>query len=631
MAATIPQLRSCVEVEEDFCSCKDLLWKDNRNSKPSPRHAPINHDITVLDSWCHASHDHGSVRHRESPGQASHGTLSAAQINSCIASLKACTRNKDLVKGIGIHHDLAQKGLLEECSDSLVTLYANCGELGTAKALLDMHSCKDVVAWTALIAGYAREGQGYNALDCFEQMQCLGILPNSVTYVCTLKACATIKAIDKGKQIHDEIVQQGLLRNDIVLGGALLGMYAKCGAISKARRVLEELPFRNAVCWSALIVGYVQEGQAERALECFEQMQQEGILPDAVTYICALNACAMMRAAERGRRIHKEIVMQGLLQNNIVLGGALVDMYAKCGAVSEAQHALQKLPWRNVISWNALIAGYVQKGEAEQALNCLEQMQREGICPNAVTYASALRACAIMRTADRGKEIHDEIARQGLLQNNVVLGNVLVDMYAKCSDLSEAQRVFDELPSRDVVSWNTLIAGYAQEGAAQRALNCFEEMQSEGMRPNAATCASVLNVHNHQGLVEEGQALFLNMSVTYGVKPSLECYTCMIDLLGRAGHLDKAVKLIQEMPSSDRMAIWHTLLGLCQNWADVKVGEWAFEQALKLDNRDGSAYVFMGNIYAAAGMEEKAKNIEAMRIRNKAWEKPRHSWQIGSL
>ncbi|KAI5075778.1 hypothetical protein GOP47_0009854, partial [Adiantum capillus-veneris] len=434
--------------------------------------------------------------------------------------------------------------------------------------------------------------------------------------VCVCVCVCVCVAADKGKQIHDEIAKQGMLHDNIVLGGALVDMYAKCGALSLACQVVEELPSRNVVVWSALISGYVQKGEGEQALSCLEKMQHEGILPNAVTYICALNACASIKAAKRGKQIHNEIVRQGLLQNDIVLGGALVDMYAKCGNVTEAWQVLKELPSRDVVSWNALIAGYVQEGEANQALDCLQRMHHDGMRPNAATYLCILKACAMIRDAGRGKEFHDEIFRQGLLQNDILLGNGLVDMYAKCGDVLEARRVLKELPSHDVVSWNTLIAGYALEGEAEQALNCFEEMQRDGILPDLVSCACVIKVCNHRGLVEEGQRVFLSMSTKYGLKPNLECYNCMIDLLGRAGHLEKAVKLIQGMPSADHTAVWHALLGACVRWAEVNVGEWAFKQAVKLNKSDGPAYVHMANIYAAAGMEKKAESIEAMRIAN---------------
>ncbi|KAI5062775.1 hypothetical protein GOP47_0023314 [Adiantum capillus-veneris] len=641
-----------------------------------------------------------------------------------VALLRACAKKKDIGKGSKIHDEILKRGWLERCSDALVTMYAKCGALAKAKALLDMHRSMDVITWTALIAGYAREGQCQDALDyfermqlqgippdavtytsilkaygstgaaeegkkihfeivkqgllhnnivlggalvdmyarcgalsmahrvleelpyrnvvtwnaliagyarkgqgqqalaCFECMQSEGISPDAVTYTCISKACGTLGAADIGQQIHDKIADQGLLHNNIVLGGALVGMYAKCGDLEKARRVLEDLPSRTVVSWSALMTGYIEEGQAKEALNCFTCMQHENISPDAVTYNCILKACGISGAVDKGKEIHDEIIRQGLLGDNNVLSGALVDMYAKCGALSEAKRVLEKLPSRDVVSWSALIAGYASKAQGEQALKCFCRMRRESISPDAVTYASILKACGSLGALDEGEQIHEEITRQGFLQSDAVFGGTLVDMYAKCNALFKAHCVLEELPSRDVFTWSALIAGYVQEGRGEQALNSFERMQQEGIFPNVVTLGSILNVCNHLGPIEEGHSLFVNMSPKFGVEPNSECYTCMIDLLGRSGHLERAVKLVHEMKFCDNAAIWNALLGACLKWKDVNTGRWAFEQAVQADRSDGSAYVLMANIYEAAGMLENAKRIQALRMGNKAWNKP---------
>ncbi|MCO5595894.1 hypothetical protein L7F22_049945 [Adiantum nelumboides] len=222
----------------------------------------------------------------------------------------ACSRNKDLQRGTRIHNKLRQSCLPEKnFSDALVTMYAKCGDLQKAQ----------------------RKGQ--NALHYFENMQRKVLFPSAVTYACILKACAAIGKIEKGKQIHFDILRLWLLEHHVKLGNALVDMYAKCGVLRQAEIVLENLPSCNVISWNALLLGYVQNGQGQQALHCFEHMQHEGICPDVVTYLCILKACAMIGAIDKGKQIHDEIIPQGLLENDVGLGGALVDMYAKCGAL----------------------------------------------------------------------------------------------------------------------------------------------------------------------------------------------------------------------------------------------------------------------------------------------------------
>ena len=220
-----------------------------------------------------------------------------------------------------------------------------------------------------------------------------------------------------------------------------------------------------------------------------------------------------------------------------------------------------------------------------------------------------------MRAIDKGEQIYDEILRKGLLGKDVILGTMLVDMYAKSGALARAKVVLDKLPIRDVVSWSTLISRYAQHGLGKVALYCFEWMQHEGISPTAMTFLSVLNACSHSGLVYEGEVNFVSMS-KYGVIQDPEHYTCIVDTLGRAGHFEKAMLVIETMLTSDYPPLWGALLGACRKWGNVELGRLAFNNAIQLDKGNAAAYACMATIFAGAGMHEDAKKIEAMRVMN---------------
>ncbi|MCO5583964.1 hypothetical protein L7F22_037882 [Adiantum nelumboides] len=254
---------------------------------------------------------------------------------------------------------------------------------------------------------------------------------------------------------------------------------------------------------------------------------------------------------DMGKKIHDIIATQGLLKTNIMLGNALVDMYAKCGVLTKAQFVFDELSVRNAISWSALIAGFAQQGQSQEALDCFQRMRNEGFSPT-------------------------------------------------------------------VSSWNALLGGYAQQGLAKEALDCFQWMQQEDISPDAITFVNVLNACSHSGLVDEGQLYFHNMKEKYGIAPDKEHFTCMVDLFGRARLFGKAMRVIKTMPSSDYPPVWSALLGACQKWGNVKLGKFAFERAIQLDECDAAAYVLMTNIYAAAGMQEEAEIIKRMKMKNAA-------------
>jgi pentatricopeptide repeat protein len=530
--------------------------------------------------------------------------------------LKACASLGFLRKGKEIHDEITSRKLLEKdivLGNAAVDMYAKCGMLDKAQELLEELPVRDIVSWNAIISGYADQGQGCKALNCFDQMQAEGLSPGVVTFIATLKACGSVGAVDKGIKLHDEILQKRLLEKNVVLGNALVDMYAKCGALGKAQKVLEGIHIRNVVSWNALIAGHVLQGNNHKALDCFRWMQSEGLVPDTVTFICILKACGSTGAIDLGKHIHNDLVRRGLLGRDIVLGNALVDMYAKCGLLAKAQELLEELPIHDVVSWNVLIAGYANQGQCHEVLQCFEQMQSEGLSPDVVTFICILKVCGTVGAIDQGKQIHETISTRGLLKKDMVLGNALVDMYAKCGLLAKAQEVLEnELPQQNVVSWSSLITGYAQQGQGHEAMNHFKKMQIKGLSPDEITFLCVLSACSNSGLSDEAESLFAHMTKTYGLTPRIQHHIWMILVLGYGGYFDKAVSVIKVMPRTDCPALWLALLGACRKWGNVMFGALAFDHITQLDSACATAYVLMGNIFASAGMQEDAEKVKSM-------------------
>ena len=431
-------------------------------------------------------------------------------------------------------------------------------------------------------------------------------------FVDSLKVCAKDKNLCRGSRLHADILKHGLLGSSPYVATALINMYAKCGMIEKAKQVLEDIPNRDIVAWCALISGYTKQDRGYEALNCFERMQSEGLFPSVITFTCILKACGSVRAIDKGRQIHYEIIRRDMLEKDVMLGNGLVDMYARCGALAAAQQVLEELPIRNVVTWSTLIAGYAEHEHYDQALSCLEQMQMERVSPNEITFTSILKSVANIGFTAKGQEIHSQLVKKGYLESDLIVGNTLVDMYARCGSLHIAHEVLQRIQSRQVVTWNALLSGYAQLGECENVFNIFDRMVGESIKPNGITFISVLKACSRTSLFFRGLTYFGNMSKDYGVLPTLEHNNCIIHLLNCAGELGKAVEMIYQFRCSDMM-VWHSMLYACKNWGNVKLGRLAFEQAIQLDSNNLASYVLMVNIYVAAGMKEDAKRIEAMR------------------
>ncbi|KAI5080344.1 hypothetical protein GOP47_0005823 [Adiantum capillus-veneris] len=616
-----------------------------------------------------------------------------------VALIKACTKSKNLELGSQIHACVKIKGLLQRdkfLGSVLVDMYAKCGSLAKAQELFNELPVKDVVSWNALISAYANHGLGEKALQCFSQMQHEGFTPTSITFVCCLKACGSLRDTDQCQTLDVEVTKHGL-EKDLIVGSALLDMHVKCGSLKKAEEVFHNLPVRNVVSWTALIKGYVEHGFAEEALSYFEKMQEEGISPDVVAFLCVLKACGKLGSAIKGEKLHADISRIGLekdlflgcalvdmycvfglldkaqeifnklitkdvmlwntlmggfvdhgkgkealqcyqqmqqdgicpsavsfvyalkacgslmniekgreihaeisnrrLDKDMLVGSSLVDMYSKCGALELAQEVFDNLSAYDVVSWTSLIGGYTNLGQGREALTRFEMMQHEGLSPNAITFACSLKACGIEGALHKGQEIHAKIAKAGLLEGESILGNALIDMYAKCGLAIKAQEVFELQVIQDVVAWNALIAGYAQLGESKSVLCMLNKMVEQNETPNLITFVSVLNACSHAGLIDLGLMYFDIMVKEYGINPLLEHHTCMIDLLCRAGQVENALCMINEMRIDPDLAVWHTLLGACQKGGDKELGKQAFEQAVYRNGLDATAYVSWSNIF----------------------------------
>lgn len=529
------------------------------------------------------------------------------------ALVKACASLDLLERGQELHTEVVKDGFEVDpfVGSTLLNMYARCGLLAEALDLFNEMPVIDAITWTTLISGYAEQGFGKEALDCFDTMQANGIPADAGTFVCSLKGCAILRAICKGLEIHAEIVKEGLESN-LRVGSTLVDMYVKCGSLVEASEVLEGLPSRDAIAWTALISGYAEHGLAKEALEYLAMMQIEGISPDAGVLLCSLKACSIMRAIDKGKELHCTIVKLAF-EKDPVIGTGLVDMYSKTGAHTEAREVFNHLPVRGIGSWTALATGYVEYGFGDEALINFEQMQLEGVSHDDLTFSCSLKACVSIGAIDKGREMHSEIVKAGF-ETDPFIGSTLVDMYSKHGSLTEAQDIFDELPLRNVVTWSSLIAGYARRGEIENVFFLFEEMMEEGIRPEGINFLSVLGVCSHAGLVGRGQRYFESMSKDCRIIPSIEHLNIMVDLLGRAGLLEEAVAMVENMFFEPTLVTWSTLLGACRMWGNVGVGRHVFECTQYGGYQDSELFSLMSNIYLDSHMLEDAMFIEALRL-----------------
>eukprot|EP01018_Ginkgo_biloba_P006955 Gb_01588 [translate_table: standard] len=571
------------------------------------------------------------------------------QINSsAIASLlQGFAKMESLVDGKHVHTFIIKTGFKQDIflGNNLVNMYVKCRNLKNARQVFDKMPERNVISWTTMITAYAQSDQGDEALQVFHQMQLEGVQANHFTFASVVKACSSLVALDQGRHVHELIIRTGF-ESDVVVMNALVDMYAKCGCLEKARLVFDRMLVRNVVSWNAMIVGYAQKGFVDEALKLFCQMpkpdmvswnamiagfaqnelgyetlklfcqmQRVGMKPDKFTFASVLRACASLAVLENGKQVHTRIIIAGF-ESDMFGINALVDMYAKCANLEDAQKLFNKMskqglpsdtamigrseylgelycqtPKANVISWNAMVAGYAQNGHSEEAMKLFYQMQQEDLRLDHFTFGSVLRACSSLLALEQGKQVHAHSMKTGY-ELDAIVGSALVDMYAKCKILGDACQVFDRLPKRDTVTWTAIIVGCAQHGWNEVALQHFDEMLQEGIKPDQFTIASALSACASLAALEQGKQVHAHF-ITSGFKSDAVLGSALIDMYSKCGSIEDAYKVFDWMHERDVVS-WPTMVSGCaQNrQGDVVVGSALIDMYSKCGSIEDAHKVF---------------------------------------
>ncbi|KAL6008254.1 hypothetical protein ACLOJK_033760 [Asimina triloba] len=474
--------------------------------------------------------------------------------------------------------------------------------------------------YNAIIRGVS--GCKRNPEECvliYREMLEKGMFPDNFTLPFLFKACAQSQALREGEEIHGHAIKIGL-ESDLYVKNTLLRLYAVCGEIDRAQKLFDKIPERDLVSWTTLISGYAKLGFAKEAIRVFFEMGDAGLVADEVTMVIVLSACGKIGDLDLGRRIHS-YVDDNEVKVDVFIGNALVDMYSKCGDVDFARELFEGMPERNVVSWNSMILGLAQQAESKEALILFRKMQGKGIKPDDVTLVGVLNSCANIGALEMGKWVHIYIEKNHI-DTDGFIGNALVDMYAKCGSIDQALQVFNSMKFRDVYSYTAMIVGFAMHGQGQAALKLFSEMSKVGIKPDEVTFVGVLSACSHVGFVEEGRLHFENMSRLYCLTPQIEHYGCMADLLGRVGLVEEAEAFIRTMPIEPDAFIWGALLGACRIHGRVQMGESIVKRLLELEPERDGAYVLMSNIYASANRWRDAVNVRRVMKTQKVKKTP---------
>ncbi|KAK9085225.1 hypothetical protein Sjap_025636 [Stephania japonica] len=473
--------------------------------------------------------------------------------------------------------------------NTMISGYCKNGQIKNAQHLFDEMPQRDVITWNTMLGGFYRSNDMENLVGCFLEMGRTGVKPTEFTLASVISAVSETGFGVLVPQLHGNAVCLGL-NSSVFVGSALIGGYTSLGGCLRSddlRQVFDEILAKDVTSWNALISGYMSVGDVAEACRMFGKMPERNV----VSWTC---------------------LVQGYIQNK---------------KMDDARRGFDKMPEKNVVSWTVMISGYERNGRFEEALELFVLMLNSGVQPNEFTLSSVASACAGSSFLVFGRQVHSSILKTGV-PTDVLLLSSLVDMYAKCGDITAAESVFETIPEKSLPSWNSIVGGYAKHCYGTRTLELFERMKRHGIKPDNITLVHVLTACAHGGLVEEGEAHFESMVGKFGIQPEKEHFACMVDLYGRAGELEKAKNLIKRIPFEPDIVVWGALLGACGLHSNLEFGLFAAEEMYKLERDHPAAYSLLSKIHGDKG--EWARVVELRKMMEVGTKKQKAGSWIGA-
>ncbi|XP_059652108.1 pentatricopeptide repeat-containing protein At1g14470 [Cornus florida] len=500
--------------------------------------------------------------------------------------------------GIVVHGHVMKLG--HDCDrfvrNAVMDMYAKHGPIEFAREMFDKMCDRMVADWNSIISGYWNWGNEVEACRLFELMP----ERNGITWT------------------------------------AMVSGYSRIKDMESARRYFNNMPEKSVVSWNAMLSGYAQNGFAEEAIVLFREMINSGLQPDETTWVTVISSCSSHGDPCLAESLVK-MLDEKCIRSNCFVKTALLDMYAKCGDIASAREIFDKLgvrrnsvtwnamisayarvgdltsarelfdkmPERNAVSWNSMIAGYAQNGQSAMAIELFKEMiATKGSKPDEVTMVSVISACGHLGALELGNWVVNFVT-ENQIKLSVAGYNSLIFMYSKCGSMKDATKLFQEMEARNVISYNTMITGFAAYGHGAKAVELMWKMQEEGIEPDRITYIGVLTACSHAGLLEEGRKIFKSIRA-----PDTDHYACMVDLLGRVGKVDEAMRLIEKMPMQPHPGVYGSLLNACRVHKRLDLGELAANKLFELEPENSGNYVLLSNIYASAG---RWKDVERVR------------------
>ncbi|XP_010553133.1 PREDICTED: putative pentatricopeptide repeat-containing protein At3g08820 [Tarenaya hassleriana] len=482
----------------------------------------------------------------------------------------------------------------------------------------------NIFLFNTLLRGFVSNNLFHESVHLFLSMRSNGLSPDSFTFPFLLKACSMLPNLDLASHLHSLLLKSGFGR-DVFSQTSLLSLYARCGRLDDAIKVFDDIPERNVVSWTAIISGYISAGKHREAVDVFKKLLGMGVRPDSYLVVRILSACAQLGDLSSGEWIDQYVMEEIGMYRNSFLSTSLVDFYAKCGNMEKARSVFEAMPEKDIVTWSSMIQGYASNSLPREATELFFRMLRKNLKPDRYSIVGFLSSCASLGALELGEWGSNLIDRREFL-TNPVMGTALIDMYAKCGTMARGFEVFRAMEEKDRVVMNATITGLAKNGHVELSFAVFGQTEKLGIRPDGNTFLGLLCGCAHAGLVGDGRRFFDGMSRIFSLEHKIEHYGCMVDILGRAGLLDEAYNMINDMPLKPNAVVWGALLSGCRLHKEMRLAERVLKELVKLEPWNSGNYVQLSNIYSGSGRWDEAAEVREVMNEKGMKKIPGCSW-----
>ncbi|CAJ1975631.1 unnamed protein product [Sphenostylis stenocarpa] len=479
--------------------------------------------------------------------------------------------------------------------------------------------------WNKLISEASENGKMVESFRLFYRMRKENIQPNSIIVIDLLRSTVELNSQKIGQALHSLVVVSNLCE-DLSVNTALLSMYAKLGSLEDARMLFEKMPDKDLVVWNIMISAYAGNGFPKESLELVYCMVRSGFRPDLFTAIPAISSITQLKHNEWGKQMHAHVIRNGS-DYQVSIHNSLIDMYSACKNLNMAQNIFGFITDKTVVSWSAMIKGYAIHDQPLEALSLFLKMKLSSTRIDFIIVINMLPSFAKIGALHYVSYLHGYSLKTSL-DSLKSLKTSFLSSYAKCGCIEMARKLFDEEKSilRDIIAWNSMISAYSKHGEWFRCFQLYSQMKLSNIVPDQVTFLGLLTACVNSGLVSKGREIFEEMVEIYGYQPSQEHHTCMVDLLGRAGQIDEANKIIKTIPLLSDARVYGPLLSACKIHSETHLAELAAKKLINMEPKNAGNYVLLSNIYAAAGKWDKVARMRSY-LRDRGLKKtPGCSW-----